>query len=206
MSPPLHERFEGDVIAPLLVQHRCAGPAGLFRVEDHIEPIQLDLDVQGEILGFGPRWGHGYGNGLANEPHPVYGKNRKIGGLEAGDRGNSANGIKAGEIGGGEDATLCPLRQRGGFDAGVGLIAAPERRMPQAARRHVADKLTLAAQEPFIFVSEDWRPNAPFAHPSLPESHLRWSRGSVSRGARSRARDGRQIGPAAAFGGTLHEL
>ena len=161
----IDERFEENVVAPVLVDQRRARLARLQHVVHRRQFLVVDLDRSGDVLGFGARVGATH---IATSS-PTW-RTLSVAStgcsetLKPGKPETARIGFTPVEIGGGEDAVLVLRRDRYAADARMRQRAADERHVPHAGKADVGDELAAAAHQAVVFLAQETRAYSLFRH------------------------------------------
>ena len=150
------------------MHQRGAGPARLQHVDDGGERIEVELDLGGEVLGFGAGRGDAHGYRLADVADLGRGQDRLQRGLEARERGVGADGRDAGEVLGDEHALADGRWDADALDARVRQRAAQKRYLQHARQLDIADILTPPAHVAVVLLAHEPRADALVFHLPLP--------------------------------------
>ncbi len=162
-----------EIVAPVLVHERAAGPQRRDRIDHGVEHVVINRHRRGEVFRLGAARRDAGGDRLADIPHLV-GRERRPGRrLDAGGMRHDADRLHPRQVRGGKHAAFRLGRHKNRSDAGVRVRAAQKYDMPRAGQADIGDELAAPAQVPVVLLAQD-RGSDPVS--GLRRAHRRFSR------------------------------
>jgi hypothetical protein len=158
------EKFDEDVVAPLLVHQRRMRSACGQHVDHGLHLLIVDGDAVGDVFRLRPRGRDADGDKLAHVADLVAGQNWFGRMLEAAERGRRSNGFDVGELMRSENGALVRIGHVHVANAPVRHRAAHEGDFARAGKAEISDVLAAPAQKSVVLLAQNGSPDPLASH------------------------------------------